>query len=436
MTILEKIGLRAFYGTSQVGRRLSRTGVLAANLVLLPAAIGCVDKSSVPIVSNPDDFRDKAALLIAELNALIPQKPVRGLVSANGTCEAPSYSPDDHKLIYSASFGLDSVVHEMGHAIYAVLLDEKGTEFSFRVKDELWKNIYFLSLGHGNYELVKDSNYVAKIICGGIDLTQKAGHPFENPNELFASSLMIYRLHADQLIAKIFDPAISPESREFGKLIFLYMKKAFKGKVFSRSDPWPNETIDNYRPGQIEDKAFNTLTDVLTGGLSAKADLDLDVQIWFRAWPGIFSSNVRDDRFYGLIEKAFTLADDLVAFKALLLDMIARSNDLQYPLSLERIIPLILKALNDDNPFVQLHAARAVDSLGLNDKRFSEPFIKALNNVELSVQLLAIKYLSANGDQSAIPALENLQNDREPVKTAAKEAVKVIKARTNPGPVQ
>ncbi len=400
-------------------------------LSVLPNAACGGQRPSVNIIAPSDTPGNEAAKvgrIIAELNELIPQKPLRGLEAVNLSCEAPSYTPD-HRIKYSLPYGLDSVVHEMGHAIYDALLSEKSDEFSFKVKDELWKDLYFLSLGFGNYEIVKDSNYIDKINCGGVDLTERAGHPWENPSELFASSLMVYRMHADRFIAKIIDPAVSRETREFGKLIFLYMRdRIFKGKVFSNDDPFKRETLNNYGPGLVENNGFAALVEAIgEKGPVQSALASRSNQLKVNAIISVFSSRVRDRRFLDAINGILNQEDDLA--KSLAYDLIGHSASSVHPMPYEFAITILVKALNDEKDAVKLHAARAVEALGLKDKRLVEPFRKTLSDPDLALESIAIKYLSENGDQKDIPALEELPKYPVHIGNEARKAIEKIKER-------
>lgn len=416
---------------SKLGSRIWRTGVLLSGLAVLPNTACGGSRPSVNIVASsnvPGDESVKVGKLIEELNGLIPQKPLRGIKAPILICEDPSYTAD-HKIIYNRFYGLDSVVHEMGHAIYDVLLNEKSDDFSFKVKDELWMNLYSLSLGFGNYEIVKDSNYIGKIICGEVDLTARTGHPWEHPSELFASSLMIYRMHADQFIAKINDPSVSRETREFGKLIFLYMRdRVFKGKIFSAVDPFKGENINDYDPGSIVNKGFSALANALDQNVPIPDNLKArSEKIKTGAIRAVFSLRKRDDRFYNLLYRAFIKNTGNTRF--LTLDLFRDQIKSTYPMPKEQMIPIILIALNDDDPLNRSQAAGIIDGLGLRDERFIEAFIKAMKGGDRIVQRIGIKYLSENGDKNVIPALEILTGYIDDVGEAAKQAIRKIKER-------
>jgi hypothetical protein len=125
---------------------------------------------------------------------------------------------------------LNTLVHEMGHAVYNEKFRPEPAHLP-TINHE-WLKIYALSLGGKINELVDDSNY--------IDVGDNVGHPDHNPTELFASSFQAYYLHGDQFASNISDSDTSPEMKELGQRIFSDLKKrVFEGKTFlkHKEDP-------------------------------------------------------------------------------------------------------------------------------------------------------------------------------------------------------
>ncbi|MFH1684592.1 MAG: HEAT repeat domain-containing protein [Candidatus Margulisiibacteriota bacterium] len=145
--------------------------------------------------------------------------------------------------------------HEMGHLIFRFDNSRpvtrrgkaiNGWEIGERIAhDKLWMKIYCLSLKNKNYEMLKDSNFAHS---PNVD----AGHPWDEPSELFASSVMAYRLYPDKFIKKITDPSLSKGARRLGKYIFIYLRDCiFNGEAYF-NDPYPNETIKDLKIGKEE----------------------------------------------------------------------------------------------------------------------------------------------------------------------------------------
>lgn len=183
--------------------------------------------------------------LVSELNTLIPSNPVQKAKIVN---KWAYYDQKKHEILVTLGPHAPEVTaHEMGHAIFRVLLGGAvGTKEALdAVKDPLFQKIYYLSQGNDNYKIIKDSTY-----CKG---DPRIGHPWDNASELFASALMVYRLHADEFIARITDPKTSPEARRLGKLIHLYFRDGiynridgiFNRKYFPRFDPFAQESLED-----------------------------------------------------------------------------------------------------------------------------------------------------------------------------------------------
>ncbi|MFA4966907.1 MAG: hypothetical protein WC624_01645 [Candidatus Margulisiibacteriota bacterium] len=196
--------------------------------------------------------------LITELNTPILSWPVRKVTISDDNSGEYKIENNDHLLIAKLRTDyLETTAHEMGHAIFLVKLGgqispRSEVDYSFAIKDRLWQKIYYLSLGKEGFMLVSDSNYhqdksVIKCQKNGNDVTMEAknvGHPWDNADELFASSVMTYRLHADELLETILDPGISAEKKRLGVAIWVYLRdKIFNGKYFSINDPFKGISI-------------------------------------------------------------------------------------------------------------------------------------------------------------------------------------------------
>lgn len=149
-----------------------------------------------------------------------------------------SYNPNDHTVtlaqysLYPHLGPVDDIkmalAHEMGHGIF-----EKGF-----ANDREWNRIFEFSLGGNHHLIVDDSSYIEGACYDA------SGHPYDNPTELFASSVQAYFLNADQFVAFIQNPQTAPPMKAFGKLVWSYMRdRLFGGHVFTAdgTDPFASE---------------------------------------------------------------------------------------------------------------------------------------------------------------------------------------------------
>jgi hypothetical protein len=177
--------------------------------------------------------------LVAELNQLIPERLVTD-VYPNSLCQAGESW--DGGVVILGNLSLETTAHEMGHSIYAQFItrDPHGAM--------IWEKLYEVALGFQSYELVRDQQYMPYSVLAQMRMRcshfKGLGHPWDSEGELFASALMVYRLHPDRFLYKLWDPATSAQNKAFGKMLFVFLRdRIFHGKVFSRVDPFAGETL-------------------------------------------------------------------------------------------------------------------------------------------------------------------------------------------------
>ncbi len=296
--------------------------------------------------------------LIAELNTLMPFLPVMKMeiLDIAGTVEG-GYIGAAHKLLITLNnHVLDTVAHEMGHAIFRVKLGgEAGTpDKHIAVKDKIWQKIYYLSLGYRSYEIVDDSNYIK----GAIVKKDGTGHPFDSANELFASAIMAYRLHPKEFIKNILDPDTNERARRLGKLLFCYLRdNIFSGKVFGGiTDPFQRESFE------IKDE------DIIVSLISALKDKDHNVRR--AAVQAIDKLGLRDTRVMEALMGVLGDNDESISWAVA--ETIGKLGD-------AKSVESLIGALGDKNWRVRRGAAWAVGELGLESERFAQPLIKLLS---------------------------------------------------------
>ncbi len=176
---------------------------------------------------------------IKQLNDLIPQAPLTHFTWSSAL--TPEYRPKAHQVVLSqfpdspeSSFVFENeanLVHEIMHGVYGKLKI---------AQDPRWNCLYWLSLAHQNYEIVDDSNF----LWGSSD---KMGHPFDDPDELFASAGYAYQNSAHLLRDFILNQDTPESLKLFGKLVWCYFRdQIFSGQVFTKNgeDPFAQESFD------------------------------------------------------------------------------------------------------------------------------------------------------------------------------------------------
>lgn len=154
--------------------------------------------------------------------------------------------------VFSADY-LNTFAHEFGHVI-------------FRKADSLaWRMIYLFSLGRRRFDIVRDSLYTdgwREDIKGpyrGIpdrnepvnwDHPYAPGHPWANPNELFASAFAAFILHPQMLADKINAESTLKDTARFGTLMYLYLRDdVFLGWAPLGKDPFVDGRLDRTLAG-------------------------------------------------------------------------------------------------------------------------------------------------------------------------------------------
>jgi hypothetical protein len=168
---------------------------------------------------------------LVALNKYMPSKPIRTIEftvnnwsSKNG---GSKYSMKHHRPIFcrddfwdnwngvANNFTEDIVTHEGSHGIFNVRFSDLSNRLYSNNKN--WNQIYALSLNNSAYLMVKDSCYLEGPLLG-------LGHPYDNPNELFASSVVAFRNHHDQMLRNIKDPETPPHMKTFALMVYAFLR--------------------------------------------------------------------------------------------------------------------------------------------------------------------------------------------------------------------
>ncbi|MFA6170569.1 MAG: hypothetical protein WCW67_02790 [Candidatus Margulisiibacteriota bacterium] len=400
--------------------RINRIGFVAA-LALMPAInVNCTKKQNIAIVSSPDlaiQKQESIRNLVAELNGIIPQRPVTKVKIH--PCYG-HYNPETQEITVPVKTDdyLDPVAHEMGHAIYETRL--KNTLFG-----DFWGQIYQVSLGWKNYQLLKDDSYIspASLTIIHEQCNMQWGHGTNEPSELFASALTIYRRHSDQYLARLYLPGLPEKSRRFGKLVFLFMRDyVFDGRYFSGVDPFAGERFFDHVGRDLNGLEIDALSSICQDDQLPLLKYGLDSYALIH----IFRSHIRDERFFTALERHFQYCPNSrdyifqLAAEAGLEDL--RMDPIP---GNERFLLLVIKGLADQN--ARYRAMEAIVALKLRDSKLLEPLVKILAE-EKNDATTAIEALAVIGDKRAFPYLEKLINRPDEIGQAAKKAILSLKA--------
>lgn len=204
--------------------------------------------------------------LVSEINSLIPEKPLRKVIISNQQMvkkwraegkdalkDGGAYYSSTHELLITlCPTYLEVATHEMGHAVFEVFFAGKTDSShtgNIAMRSNYWQKLYFLSLAHKNYKMTTDSYYINKRKGKTINWQ---GHPNSNAGEFFASFFMVYRLFPNEFLEEIQKPSLNPKTKEFGKLIYIFMRdRVFKGKYFSKSDPFAGSILGKIENSEV-----------------------------------------------------------------------------------------------------------------------------------------------------------------------------------------
>lgn len=340
--------------------------------------------------------------LINELNTMIPSRPIRGVAIVRQFTDS-EYHSYDHRLDIALDENyLETTAHEMGHAIFSVLLGGNGTEdHNLAVKDELWQKIYYLSLGSESYEIVDDSNYY------GEDSPEAAGHPYDDASELFASALAVYRLYPDRFLENLSNPETPEETLRVGRLIYEFMRdKIFTGRTFSERD---------LEAGGSEEIGEEELIAAL---INAYDNPDPDVRC--EVARAIGNLGLGEERLIELLIKA--LGDEEASVRGCAVEsmgrlgpvderfeeyLVAASRDGscsvrweavwvigRFGLREDRFLRILSRALADRNALVRQRAIETIGELDIIDERFREPLNDALDDRDDGVRAAAAQVIA------------------------------------------
>ncbi|MFA4967848.1 MAG: hypothetical protein WC624_06505 [Candidatus Margulisiibacteriota bacterium] len=171
---------------------------------------------------------------------------------------------------------INSMLHETGHIVF-----DKADSLP-------WRLIYCFALGdRSRFNLFKDSSFIpdwhqAEIAreqgWGFIDKPDPGrgpGHPWDNPNELFASAFHAYTAFPDELARRIQDPKTPKDAARAALLVFLYLRdEVFFGKTFfDQADPFK---AYNFR-SEIAKLKLEEITDSINN-MDPEVDLLLNEQ--------------------------------------------------------------------------------------------------------------------------------------------------------------
>jgi hypothetical protein len=219
-----------------------------------------------------DEKIDELYSFIGLLNAVSTKDPIKyvkiTIMPPGETIRDEGLCYPDYQTIQINTFSIydpdlmSTIAHEMGHAMFHANIQK---DLFGNSSDPEWQNIYYLSLGSKNYEIVDDSNYTPS--------SDTLGHPYDMATELFASSVATYICYPDKLIDSINNANTPDPMKRVGRLIFCYLRdKVFNGLFvdgkllakgsleYEANNPkWSTES--GITPDEILDSLNNALSD-------------------------------------------------------------------------------------------------------------------------------------------------------------------------------
>jgi len=199
--------------------------------------------------------------VIRMLNAFIPSKPLQMMEINTYETEAGEYARRRHRVTISPEMVRRSLMeyivgHEVGHAIFDVLFAKNDEEYDYST-DQAWNNIYLKILLDRQFEILDDSTLK--------DLHDAYGHPYDNPNEMFASSIVAFVLLPERFMGFVNDNDTSKSTRKLSRMIYCYMRdKVFKGifvdgKYYAKGTPEyeRNDRCKDASWGELEQEALS-----------------------------------------------------------------------------------------------------------------------------------------------------------------------------------
>ena len=373
-----------------------------------------LDKKAIVSPTNQAKLK-KIYDLIMQLNIFIPSKPVKKITSERDSLldERNKYVTKTHEISIVLNYPFYPIVvtHEMGHAIFAVLLKDPNLPHYSNDKD--WQNMYFLSLGFKNYGIFIDSEYTGE--------GDGAGHPFSNPSELFASSVLVFKKYPERFFKNVIDPNTPKETKKLGKLIFCYLRDhIFKG-IFIKDGFYAKGTLEYnlYNPFKEEwEVVKDSIND--NGVINSLIDSLKDENWSVREAAAISIGILKDKR---LVQP---LSDVLLNGNAIARAAAAEAIG-QLGIKDERFVSLLINALKDKEAIVRNAAADAIGQLGIKDERFVQPLIDALKDENKGVLLastIAIGLLGIKTKRFIEPLIDVLKDDAFEVRLAAIKTVR------------
>lgn len=268
-----------------------------------------------------------------------------------------------------------AMVHEMGHGVFQAGGFEQDSE---------WEFIFQLSLGYRNYVAIDDSTY--------LPVPDKVGHPFDNSNEAFASSVHAYFLQADQFRDCLLNPKAPKSWRYFGQLVWLYMRdRVFDGQVFTSDgvDPFRNSTVTSVLPKM---KKYN-----LPSLIAAFNDTD----------PRVIKSAV--DQLIGLGREARAVLELMTILKRgsnplrrFAADTLGEMGSAAKP-----AVAVLVEAVKGPNEFLQLRALLALRKLADAAKEAVPQLIKILPDASDKTRWAIVSTVFHIDDDASMPGRIN-----------------------------
>jgi HEAT repeat protein len=238
----------------------------------------------------------------------------------------------------------------MGHALYKVLMSS--------ARSREWNVIFSFCLGSNGFSLVWDRFYM--------ESNPRAGHPFEEPCELFASSVAAFAESPD--IFQFFINVVKKDIyKSAGMLLYCYLRDEVFNGIYKDGRFYPKKTAGYEQHAAFRDINWKQLLK------------DSDVESYIIKAIGQDNEIIRDSAFDNL-EKILE-SDNFTAMSVRLEKDGISVRKSESSIKQDRLIEALIDIIyNKPNIGLRRKALKALGKLTTNDTRIMRPLIHALED--------------------------------------------------------
>jgi len=343
--------------------------------------------------------------VVNKLNRYIPRRPLKS-IKINDKYKA-SYErgidPALHAILMPSDYCerddyLKTIAHEMGHALFDTLIRHKKTSE--------WDTIFLLCVGSYGATVVWDRNFAPTHLQGG--------HPYDNPSELFASSVAAFT-ESSEAFRYIIANRKDEGEKKGGILLYCYLRDEVFGGIFVGGQFFPNGTKECESQDTLNGVSWReTAKGMIESGIIEKISKDhlfiktnefLGTCFLDYCFATIKERNSQADA--GESHQELTIDPDrliqpLINLYGINMYRVSLHSDIRmriltiigkHPANDTRFIEILLLGLNDEFPTVRQGAADFSKYKIKTDNRFSLLIVFMLNSFDPSIRKKARKFM-------------------------------------------